>query len=90
MKLFLVSFLLALSLAEAARISRDEKYTTKYDNVNLDDILASDRLLDNYINCVMERGKCTPDGAELKGECRAFRHLVLRAVRCRTNGLICT
>jgi hypothetical protein len=66
MKLFLVSLLLALSLAEAARISRDEKYTTKYDNINLDDILASDRLVDNYFNCVMERGKCTPDGTELK------------------------
>jgi hypothetical protein len=58
--------LVALVLAEAARIRRDEKYTTKYDNINLDEILQSDRLLDNYIKCLLEKGKCTPEGTELK------------------------
>jgi hypothetical protein len=76
MKLFLVAILVALSLAEGARISRDEKYTTKYDNINLDEILASDRLVDNYYNCVMERGKCTTDGALLRCEYRSFWHLL--------------
>ncbi|KAG5673741.1 hypothetical protein PVAND_003761 [Polypedilum vanderplanki] len=42
------------------------KYTTKYDNINLDDILKSERLLNNYFNCLMDKGKCTPDGNELK------------------------
>lgn len=44
----------------------EERYTTKFDNVRLDDILASDRLLRNYIKCLKGTGKCTPDGAELK------------------------
>ncbi|XP_030758433.1 ejaculatory bulb-specific protein 3-like [Sitophilus oryzae] len=44
----------------------DDQYTTKYDNVDLDEILKSDRLLRNYINCLLDKGKCTPDGAELK------------------------
>jgi hypothetical protein len=43
-----------------------QKYTTKYDNINLEDILKSERLLNNYFNCLMDRGKCTPDGNELK------------------------
>ena len=90
MKLFIVFFLVALSLIEAARISRDDKYTTKYDNIDLDEILASDRLLENYFNCIMERGKCTPDGTELKCEYRAFWHLLPRVVHCRTNVIICT
>jgi hypothetical protein len=60
--------LAALVLAEAARFRRDEKYTTKYDNINLDEILESDRLLDNYIKCLLEKGKCTPEGSELKCE----------------------
>nr|APC94217.1 chemosensory protein 4 [Pyrrhalta maculicollis] len=47
-------------------ISDCDKYTTKFDNVNLDEILKSDRLLKNYVDCVMDRGKCTPDGKELK------------------------
>ncbi|RZC33172.1 OS-D domain containing protein [Asbolus verrucosus] len=42
------------------------KYTTKYDNVDLDEIIKSDRLLKNYVNCLLEKGNCTPDGAELK------------------------
>jgi hypothetical protein len=56
----------ALALATAARVRRDEKYTTKYDNINLDEILESDRLLDNYLKCLLDTGRCTPDGAELK------------------------
>ncbi|XP_046751118.1 ejaculatory bulb-specific protein 3-like [Diprion similis] len=41
-------------------------YTTKYDNIDLDSILNSRRLLDNYVNCLLDAGNCTPDGKELK------------------------
>lgn len=41
-------------------------YTSKFDNVNLDQILKSERLLNNYHKCLMDRGPCTPDAAELK------------------------
>ncbi|XP_029032665.1 ejaculatory bulb-specific protein 3-like [Osmia lignaria lignaria] len=44
----------------------NEKYTTKYDNIDLDQILKSDRLLNNYVNCLLDLGSCTPDGKELK------------------------
>ncbi|XP_043512773.1 ejaculatory bulb-specific protein 3-like [Frieseomelitta varia] len=44
----------------------DQKYTTKYDNIDLDSILNSDRLLNNYVNCLLDVGSCTPDGKELK------------------------
>ncbi|KAJ8928814.1 hypothetical protein NQ314_018580 [Rhamnusium bicolor] len=43
-----------------------QKYTTKYDNIDLDQIIKSDRLMKNYIDCVLDRGNCTPDGTELK------------------------
>jgi hypothetical protein len=59
---------LALAMAGNGRIRRDEKYTTRYDNINVDEILESDRLRDNYINCVLEKGKCTPEGTELRCE----------------------
>lgn len=45
-----------------------EKYDTKYDNVDLDEILKNDRLLNNYVNCLLSEGPCTPDGQELKGK----------------------
>ncbi|WP_082558797.1 A10/OS-D family protein [Kitasatospora sp. MBT66] len=43
-----------------------EKYLTRFDNIDVDRILKSDRLFTNYFNCLMDRGKCTPDGKELK------------------------
>jgi hypothetical protein len=62
------ALLAAVALAEAAKIRRDDKYTTKYDSINVDEILESDRLRNNYVNCVLEKGKCTPEGTELKCE----------------------
>lgn len=55
-------------LAVAVVYCDDGKYTTKYDNIDLDEILNSDRLLKNYFDCIMDRGKCTPDGMELKSK----------------------
>lgn len=43
-----------------------EKYTTKYDNVDIDEILNNDRLVNNYFKCLMSTGKCTPEGEEIK------------------------
>ena len=45
-----------------------EKYTTKYDNIDLDEILNNDRLYQKYFQCLTNKGKCTPDGKLLKGE----------------------
>ncbi|KAK6643132.1 hypothetical protein RUM43_004637 [Polyplax serrata] len=42
------------------------KFTTKYDDISLDEILKSDRLLTNYFDCLMDTKPCTPDGTELK------------------------
>lgn len=48
-------------------------YTSKFDNVNLDQILRSDRLLNNYFKCLMEKGPCTPDAAELRRKLSKFK-----------------
>jgi hypothetical protein len=62
MKLLILAAVCALFATAYAQSS----YTTKYDGVNLDEILKSDRLLNNYFKCLMDTGKCTPDGNELK------------------------
>ena len=61
MKLFVATLIVLVGVALA-----QDKITTKYDGVNLDEILKSERLLNNYYKCLMETGKCTPDGNELK------------------------
>lgn len=47
---------------------KQNTYTTRWDKVNLDEILESKRLLHHYFNCLMSKGPCPPDGAELKSE----------------------
>lgn len=58
-------FLAAVAVVYAEDV---KKFTTKYDNVNIDDILKSDRLLNNYFDCLMDKKACTPDGQELKSK----------------------
>ncbi|KAH9642521.1 hypothetical protein HF086_008931, partial [Spodoptera exigua] len=62
----IMKFVLVLCLMAAAVLADDEKYTSKYDNIDLDEILTNKRLLTAYVNCIMERGKCSPEGKELK------------------------
>jgi hypothetical protein len=64
-------FLLVLVLAaieHAVSGADSDKYTTRYDNLDVNGILKSERLLRNYFNCVMDRGPCTREGLELKSE----------------------
>lgn len=67
----MIKLLLALACCVAAAIvaqGAPATYTTKYDNVNIDEILNNDRLVANYFKCLMETGKCTPEGEEIKSE----------------------
>ena len=42
----------------------------RWDYINVDEILRSERLINNYVKCLLEKGPCTADGAELKSERR--------------------
>lgn len=57
MKFYIITFVCLIAYVVA-----EEQYTTKYDGVNLDEILKSDRLFNNYYKCLMDQGRCTPDG----------------------------
>lgn len=61
LKYYLVLCCAAFTLAE-------DKYTDKYDKIDLDEILGNKRLLQAYVNCILDKGKCTPEGKELKGK----------------------
>lgn len=57
----LISYVLYVSSTPA-------KYTTRFDNLDIDQILKSDRLLKHYVECLMDRGPCTPEGSELRSK----------------------
>lgn len=64
MKLLL---LVALACCIAATWAKPgSTYTDKWDHINVDEILESDRLLKGYVDCLLDKGRCTPDGKELK------------------------
>lgn len=65
MKIFIVILLVAFAAAVAA-----QGYTKKYDNVNIDTVLSNDRVLSNYIKCLLDKGACTREGRELKSKLR--------------------
>lgn len=49
-------------------VKRQDHYTTKYDNIDIQQILTSERLLKNYIRCLLDEGPCTAEGKELKSK----------------------
>ncbi|XP_013162725.1 PREDICTED: ejaculatory bulb-specific protein 3-like isoform X1 [Papilio xuthus] len=61
-----VACLLAAMAIATAMPSPSETYTDRFDNIDLDEIIGNRRLLVPYIHCVLDKGKCTPDGKELK------------------------
>ncbi|KAL2729055.1 ejaculatory bulb-specific protein 3-like [Vespula squamosa] len=57
-------YLIILALVTVALAA--EKYSSKYDDVDVDKILRNDRVLTNYIRCMLDEGSCTAEGRELK------------------------
>jgi hypothetical protein len=68
---FLVVSILA-AIEQAVAAPEGDKYTTRYDGIDVNGILKSERLLRNYFNCLMDKGPCTREGLELKSECQCL------------------
>nr|AEE62514.1 unknown [Dendroctonus ponderosae] len=65
-KLVLLGSLLICIGQTLAEVTEKSQYTTKYDNVDINEVVHNERLLKNYVNCLLDRGPCSPDGLELK------------------------
>jgi len=68
MRSVLLLVVVLTAAGHAVSAPNGDKYTTRYDNLDVDAILKSERLLRNYFNCLMEKGPCTREGMELKSE----------------------
>ncbi|RZF35331.1 hypothetical protein LSTR_LSTR003771 [Laodelphax striatellus] len=64
-KLLTLVVCLSTIAIEIQAAPEESQYTTKYDNINLDEILSNERLFKSYFSCLMG-GKCTPDGQMLR------------------------
>lgn len=68
MKLFVACVVSLVVLNFVSAKPAEEKYTTKYDNIDYKNILNSNRLLANYMKCLLEGKGCTPAGKEMRGK----------------------
>ncbi|KAI5693280.1 hypothetical protein M8J76_009870 [Diaphorina citri] len=59
--LALLSYVAIVTSAPAESV-----YTNKFDNFDVDKVLNNERILTNYIKCLMDEGSCTNEGRELK------------------------
>ncbi|EDW31576.1 GL10889 [Drosophila persimilis] len=60
------SLAIVLCVLAGLAAAAPDQYTSKFDNVNVDDVLGNQRVLNNYLKCLMDKGPCTAEGRELK------------------------
>lgn len=60
----------AISLIQATLIfaQDDDKnlYSKRYDSIDVETIFRSTRLLNNYVDCLLDKKPCPPEGKDLK------------------------
>ncbi|XP_077292135.1 ejaculatory bulb-specific protein 3-like [Arctopsyche grandis] len=67
MKVFVLALLVAaicVTIDSAPAAATIE--LAKYDNFNIDEILDNQRILKNYIKCMLDKGPCTPEGKDFR------------------------
>ncbi|CAB3234961.1 unnamed protein product [Arctia plantaginis] len=55
-----------LTVMALTGFAASETYTDQYDDINVGEILENKKLLVPYIKCVLDQGRCVPEGKELK------------------------
>lgn len=50
-----------------------QTYNSRFDDINVDEILQNKRVLKNYIKCMLDEGPCTAEGREFRSKC-LFRY----------------
>ncbi|CAH0713322.1 unnamed protein product, partial [Brenthis ino] len=47
-----------------------QKYTDKYDSIDMHEIVENPKLLHGYSDCLLDKGPCTPEGKDAKANLR--------------------
>ncbi|CAB3231656.1 unnamed protein product [Arctia plantaginis] len=61
-----MKLIILIALCVVIATAKPATYTDKWDNINVDEILESQRLMNAYVDCLLDKGRCTPDGKALK------------------------
>nr|UEN71178.1 chemosensory protein 2 [Gregopimpla kuwanae] len=66
MRKFLAAVFFGALIGVVMCAPQDHMYTTKYDNLDVEAVIKSERLLKGYVGCLLDEKPCTPEGQELK------------------------
>lgn len=71
MKVCVASLFLCTTLITTAIAQGDEQsyYSRRYDSIDVNTIFRSSRLLNNYVDCLLDKKPCPPEGKDLKSKC---------------------
>lgn len=76
MKVFLSVLFISSSLISLTSGQSVEKnyYSRRYDSLDVNTIFRSSRLLNNYVDCLLDKKPCPPEGKDLKRkfDCNLF------------------
>lgn len=64
MRILVVCFLAASVFV----IVNGQEIDHKYDNFDVDEVLNNQRILKNYIKCMLDKGPCTPEGKDFRSK----------------------
>lgn len=64
--ILVASALLAFANFVKSQETARNLYSSRYDNLDIDTILGSSRLVNNYVDCLLSRKPCPPEGKDLK------------------------
>ncbi|VVC26972.1 Insect odorant-binding protein A10/Ejaculatory bulb-specific protein 3 [Cinara cedri] len=62
----LVALMDRTATAAPQKETASTEYTNKFDNIDIDQVLASKRLVNNYVQCLMDKKPCSAEGSELR------------------------
>ena len=77
MKVFVaVLFLCTISFTLiAAQGDEQFYYSRRYDSIDVNTIFRSSRLLNNYVDCLLDKKPCPPEGKDLKSKKKLMANL---------------
>lgn len=63
----LLSFLFLITTVKAQGNAKNF-YSSRYDSLDVNTIFRSSRLLNNYVDCLLDKKPCPPEGKDLKSK----------------------
>ncbi len=64
---FLLVVIAVVALLGGSVSAQSTQQRQALENIDVDNVLQNKKLVDGYIRCVTEKGRCSKDGEDLKG-----------------------